>query len=641
MGPHRPTPRSATATGRVGVRTELLRQMLRIRRFGERQAERTKKPLPAGSRDVGDEAVAVGAASVLREGDAFVSCYHHAGHALARGLPMGKVVATVRRWARGDRGLLEDTDHRFHSDDSAGGGMAVAVGLALADAAEGKDAVTVCLFTAAATSEAQFHETMNLAAMWGTPVVFCCETNLDDTRLAVPYAHVTPDLVARARSYGLVAWPPVDGMDVLAVRAATTRAVEVARSGGGPCFLEFRTYRPSWVDPAGWARPRRWEELDPIGMLVARMRSEDGLLDSDLDMVERDVIQEMNRWDTPNADRCPSSGPDTWSGGEARRIEATTAAPMTTVTYREAVRLGLREALARDERVVLMGAPRDTGAGLLAHFGPRRVLATPPTEAAFAVAAVGAAMAGLHPIVEVHTAHGHALVQVLDELAAVLPAAGGRSLPLVVRVVVDGSVRQGSPRAPASVGIPGLRVVAPATPGDARGMLVAAAAGGHPVLIVEDTTLRDVRGSLDGEAGQVALDRAAVRRPGADVTVLAYGAMLHPGLASAEKLAGRGVDAEVVDPRTLVPLDEMTILSSVRRTGRVVVAGSDDRWSAQTSAWLGEQAFEHLRGPVERARPSERAKPPERSKVAERWLDAGPATPAVVAAALRAMNSRR
>jgi pyruvate dehydrogenase E1 component beta subunit len=267
-----------------------------------------------------------------------------------------------------------------------------------------------------------------------------------------------------------------------------------------------------------------------------------------------------------------------------------------TTTYREAVRAGLSEALARDPRVFLMGEDigRYGGAfavthGLLEEFGPERVRDAPLSESAFVGAGIGAALAGMRPIVEVMTVNFSllALDQVVNNAAALRYMSGGQlSVPLVVRMAT-GAGRQLAAQHAHSLEVwyahvPGIKAVAPATVADARGLLLAALEDPDPVFVFEHATLYPLEGEL--EENGLPLGRAAVRRPGADVTLVTYGGSLGKTLEAAEHLAERGVETEVVDLRSLRPLDVDTILESVAKTHRLVVV--DEGW--RTGSLAGE-----------------------------------------------------
>ncbi|MGY1900462.1 alpha-ketoacid dehydrogenase subunit beta [Nocardia gipuzkoensis] len=287
------------------------------------------------------------------------------------------------------------------------------------------------------------------------------------------------------------------------------------------------------------------------------------------------------------------------------------------ITYREAVREALREALDRDDRTFLMG--EDVGAyggcfgvsrGLLEEYGPNRIRDTPLSESAFVGAGIGAALGGMRPIVEIMTGNFSllALDQILNNAATLRHMSGGQlGVPLVIRMAT-GAGRQLAAQHSHSLEafyahIPGLRVVSPATVPDARGMLWTALQDPDPVMIFEPIALYNSEGELPPDAEPVDIDRAALRRAGTDVTVVAFGGTLSIAESAAELLAGEGVSAEVIDLRSLRPLDETTVLESVARTHRLVIV--DECWrsvgiSAEIAARAAEYAYFDLDAPIAR-----------------------------------------
>lgn len=286
-------------------------------------------------------------------------------------------------------------------------------------------------------------------------------------------------------------------------------------------------------------------------------------------------------------------------------------------TYREALREAIRDAMRRDERVFLMG--EDVGSyggcyavslGLLEEFGPERIRDTPLSESAFVGAGIGAALNGMRPIVEIMTVNFSllALDQILNNAATLLHMSGGQfPVPLVIRMTTGAGRQLAAQHSHSLEGwyahIPGLRVLAPATIEDARGMLWPALCDPDPVLIFEHNGLYNLSGDLADDAGPVDITRAAIRRQGKDVTLITYGGSLAKTLAAADDLAADGIDAEVIDLRTLRPLDSDTFLESVRHTHRAVVV--DEGWrtgslSAEIAARIAEEAFYELDAPVRR-----------------------------------------
>jgi pyruvate dehydrogenase E1 component beta subunit len=287
------------------------------------------------------------------------------------------------------------------------------------------------------------------------------------------------------------------------------------------------------------------------------------------------------------------------------------------ISYREAMRAAIREAMQRDDRVFLMG--EDVGRyggcfavsmGLLEEFGPERIRDTPLSESAFVGAGIGAAMAGMRPIVEIMTVNFSllALDQILNNAATLLHMSGGQcNVPLVIRMTTGAGRQVAAQHSHSLEGwyahIPGIKVLAPATLEDARGMLWPALQDPDPVLIFEHGSLYNLQGVLAADPGPADIRSARIRRAGRDVSLITYGGTLLKTLSAAGQLSADGIDAEVIDLRSLRPLDDATIMASVTRTHRAVII--DEGWrsgslSAEISARITEQAFYELDAPVAR-----------------------------------------
>ena len=288
-----------------------------------------------------------------------------------------------------------------------------------------------------------------------------------------------------------------------------------------------------------------------------------------------------------------------------------------TITYREALRLAMSEAMRADDRVFLMG--EDVGRyggsfavsrGMLDEFGPERIRDTPLSESAFVGAGIGAALGGMRPIVEIMTVNFSllALDQIVNNAATLLHMSGGQfSVPLVIRMTTGAGRQLAAQHSHSLEGwyahVPGLRVVTPATIPDAYGMVLAALRSPDPVLIFEHGGLYNTNGVLPADAGSVALDGATIRRSGSDLSIFCYGGMVSRALAAAEQLVGEGISAEVVDLRSLRPLDDRSIVDSVTRTHRALIV--DEGWrsggvNAEVAMRIVEGAFFELDAPIAR-----------------------------------------
>ncbi len=285
----------------------LLRDMLRIRRLEEKCAEMYQAAKIRGFVHlyIGEEAVAVGTMRALQPDDRIVATYREHGHALARGVSANAIMAEMfgkmEGCSRGRGGSMHlfDAATRFYGGNAiVGGGLPLAVGLALADKLAGRQQVTACYFGEGAVAEGEFHESLNLAALWKLPVLFCCENNLYAMGTALARSESETDICLKAAAFEIPAWP-VDGMDVLAVEDATKRAATAVRAGGGPHFLEYRTYRfraHSMYDPELYRDKQEvedWKKRDPISNLIERLKEQKLWQEDAWQRIEADVAAEM------------------------------------------------------------------------------------------------------------------------------------------------------------------------------------------------------------------------------------------------------------------------------------------------------------------------------------------------------------
>ncbi|MFI4974936.1 MAG: pyruvate dehydrogenase (acetyl-transferring) E1 component subunit alpha [Caulobacterales bacterium] len=617
---------------------DLLTHMIRIREFEAKCAELYTQEKIRGFMHLydGEEAVSVGVIPVLEARDRIVATYREHGHALVRGSPMTAVMAEMygkQSGCSGGRGgsmHLFDRDRNFYGGNAiVGGGLPLSVGLALADHMRGDDIVTACFFGEGAVAEGEFHESLNLAALWALPVLFVCENNRYAMGTALEISEAETDIHKKAQSYR-IASEIVDGMNVVEVEAAARRAIAQVRETGKPYFLECRTYRfraHSMFDAQLYrdkAEVESWRSKDPIGRFQTWALESGMIHPQDVGLIQAAVAEEIEAavafaeagaWE-PIEDLTRFAYAPERPAPPPTRPAAATAETVET-TYREAVHEAIREALQRDERAFLMG--EDVGRyggcyavskGLLAEFGPDRIRDTPLSESGFTGAGIGAAMAGLRPIVEVMTVNFSllALDQILNNAATIRHMSGNQfGCPVVIRMATGAGRQLAAQHSHSLEGwyahIPGIRVLAPATLEDARGMLWTALQEPDPVLIFENVMLYNRTGRIAAAAGPVDIDRAAIRREGRDISLITYGGSLWKTLQAAEALAKEGIDAEVVDLRSLRPLDDETIMASVRKTRRAVIV--DEGWktgslAAEIGMRIVEQAFFDLDAPIAR-----------------------------------------
>lgn len=614
----------------------LLSNMVRIRRMEERCAELYTQEKIRGFLHlyIGEEAVGTGVMANLGAEDAAVGTYREHGHALLQGVPMNAIMAEMYgkysgcSLGRGGSMHLFDAEHRFYGGNAiVGGGLPLAVGLALADKLQGRNRVTVCFFGEGASAEGVFHESLNLASLWQLPVLFVCENNLYAMGTALSLSQAQTDIYRKAESHNVAA-SSVDGMNVVDVDAAAKIAVEHIKQGNGPYFLECHTYRfraHSMFDPQLYrdkAEVETWKNKDPINQLRDWMMHSALLNEEQWSQLENKVVEEVEAA-VAFAEAAPWEPVEKLTEHLLKPLPEPLVPPPNKLThdqeltYRDACRLAIQEAMQADEQVFLMG--EDVGhyggcyavtKGLLAEFGEERIRDTPLSEDTFTGAGIGAALGGMKPIVEIMSVNFSLLAmdQIVNTAAALLHMSGGQfHVPLVIRMAT-GAGRQLAAQHSHSLEhwyahVPGLRVLTPATHQDARYMLWAALQDPNPVLIFEHVQLYNRKDQLEDVPEGVDLDKAAIRRPGKDISLITYGANLYKALEAADALKQEGIDAEVIDLRVLRPLDEATLLESIARTHRALII--DEAWktggmSAEISALFAEKAFWELDAPIAR-----------------------------------------
>ncbi|MFC4499546.1 MULTISPECIES: alpha-ketoacid dehydrogenase subunit alpha/beta [Streptomyces] len=612
---------------------EMYRRMRRIRRFEERASELYKATEIPGflHLSIGQEASAVGACWPLGERDGITSTHRGHGHVLAKGLDsasmmaelMGKEAGTCH--GRGGSMHIADPGLGIYGANGiVGAGLPIATGVATAAKLRAAGDVVVAFFGDGAVAQGMFHEAVNLAAVWDLPVVFLCENNHYSEFSPASEQHRAP-LSARAAGYG-IGYAHVDGNDVLAVAGLMTDVVDRLREGGGPILVEAETYRWHGHYEGDPERYRAAEEVaaakerDPL--LVARRHlAEAGVPIALADAVDEEIEKEIEaavQW----ARGLPEPAPETlYDFVSAPRTAVPEPAPPTGEVFRtmDAVRLALEHEMTADPSVFVAGI--DVGAGGnvfgltrgLADAFPGRVRDTPISESAILGTAVGAAMAGMKPVVEIMYMDfiGVCLDMLLNQAAKLRFMTGGRaSLPLVVRTQFGAGRSSGSQHSQSLEAllahIPGLTVVMPSNPADTYGLLRAAIQDPNPVVFVENRLQYGFKGPRPPEDHLLPLGRAKVVREGTDVTLVSWSRMVQDCLAAAEVLAAEGVSVEVVDLRTIAPLDRETVLASLAKTNRLVIAHEavrDFGVGAELSALAVDEGFWHLDAPVTRVAP--------------------------------------
>lgn len=636
---------------------ELLRQMWEIRVFEDTVYDLLGQNKIKGASHLyaGEEAVAVGAISVLRDDDLITSTHRGHGHCHARGASLAKTEeerqthynkmmaelcgrATGYCLGRGGSMHIADVEKgNLGATGIVGGNIPVATGAGLAQKMLGTGRVVLCFFGDGASNTGNFHESLNLAALWKLPVVYIVENNLYGMSVPIHKAAAKLDIADRACAYGIPG-EVVDGMDVLAVRDAVGRAVERARRGEGPSLIECQTYRyygHSRSDPRVYRTKEEealWRQRDPIGIFSARLLQEGIATQEELDAIEAKA-REAVRIATDFAFSSPFPpveelelyvyAPFKWTAEDIARERELRArcrngGPGTRkIRYWQAIQEALREEMLRDPTVFLMGEDIGVYGGaygatrdLWKEFGEERVRDTPISEATIGGAAVGAAMCGMRPVAEIMYVDFTPLAmdQIANQGAKNRYMFGGKTIvPMVIRTE-GGAGRSIAAHHSQSlealwVHFPGIYVVMPSTPYDAKGLLKAAIRDDNPVMFIEHKMLYSIEGFVPDEDYIIPFGIADVKREGSDVTVVTYSRMVHRALEAAEKLAEEGISVEVIDLRTLKPLDMETVAASVKKTGRVVgvtEAYKTNSFISELITRIQEELFDWLDAPIVR-----------------------------------------
>lgn len=583
---------------------------------------------------VGQEAVSVGVTSVLRDGDPLLPMHRNLGVFTTRGVPLGPL---FRQLLGREGGFTRGRDRSFHFADPSrqiygmishlGATLSLGDGLALAAHLDGRDDVAVCFVGDGATSEGDFHEALNLAAVWRLPVVFIIENNQYGLSTPVAEQYACAALADRGVGYGMPGCQ-VDGNDVLAVREVVAEAVGRARAGDGPSLVECLTFRMRGHEEASGtayvpaALLEAWAKRDPIDRYAQGLMAAGELDAAELDGIKRRLFDTVRAAadqalaaPLPTSDRATELAAVVAASPPAIPPERPPASPSRTVRYVDAIADALALQLARDPRTVLMGqdiaeygGAFKVTAGLAERFGKARVRNTPIIESGALGAAMGLALAGYRPMVEIQFADfiSCGFNQIVNHLAKTRYRWGGE-VPVVIRAPQGGGLGAGPFHSQSIEAffthVPGLKVVAPATPEDAKGLLLAAFLERDPVLFLEHKKLyRTLEGPVPEGYYTTQIGAAKVVRDGADATVLTYGVGVHWALEAAEILAPTA-SIEVVDLRTLQPWDQEICIESARRTGRVLVlheATQTGGFGAEIAATIARRAFEWLDAPVER-----------------------------------------
>jgi 2-oxoisovalerate dehydrogenase E1 component len=621
---------------------DLFRVMVLIRKCEEQLARAHQKGLIHGACHtyVGQEAIAAGVTAHLGPSDVVFSTHRGHGHALAKGVTPRQLFAELfgrkTGCSRGRGGSM----HLFAPEVGLMGTSGIVAPCILQAAGAGysfklmkADQVAVAFFGDGAVNNGAFHEGLNMAGIWKLPVVFVCENNHFATEVPFAYAAASASVAARGAVYGMPGLE-VDGNDVIAVAEAAAEAVGRARERDGPTLLECRTYRtrPHAEGMGDYSYRSReeveaWKERCPIlsfrGVLLDQGIAEPTELDAIAEEIDAAVLDaqqfaESSPWPDPaTATNFVFAESTRGDPASVRESGSSAAKPPREATFMQATLEALGEEMTRDPTIFVLGEGCGkrggnfrTTAGLYDLYGPVRLCDTPICERGFVGLACGAAMTGTRPVVDFMFADFllDAVGEIINQIAKIQYMSSGR---LKMPVVLRGCIGIGHSAATHHSGsyhsmfaqVPGLRVVVPSSPRDAKGLFKRALRGSDPVLFLEHRELLAQRGPVPEEDEVIEFGQAAIVREGTDVTVVALALMVHHARKACEEIAREGISVELIDPRTISPLDVGTIARSVAKTGRILIV---DEWygpcgiGAEIAAQVADCEFDDLDAPIRR-----------------------------------------
>jgi len=617
---------------------QLYRTMLTIRMVEERLAKSHQRGLIPGACHtyVGEEAIATGVCAHLHEADAVFSTHRGHGHALAKGMEPRQLMAELygretgcSRGRGGSMHLFAPEIGMMGTSGIVGPCILQATGAGYSSLIMKTGNVGVAFFGDGAANNGAFHEGLNMATIWKLPVLFVCENNQFATE--VPFSSVAgnPSVAARGAAYG-IASIEVDGNDVLAVEAVAREAVKRARNGEGPTLIECKTYRTrAHAEGMGDFTYRtredveQWKAQCPIARLKKHLLDHCLATDAELNAIEQEVAaltetahEFAERSAYPTAESATTHVYAASRSGPPRDAPAANA-NTRELTFMKATLEALTEEMAHNPKIFVMGEGIGvrggnfaTTSGLFAIHGPERLRDTPICERGFVGLAGGAAMTGTRPVIDFMFADFvlDSVGEIVNQIAKMQYMSSGR---LKMPVLMRGCIGIGHAAATHHSGsyysmyahFPGLRVVVPSSPRDAKGLLKTALTCDDPVLFLEHRELMSVKGPVPEEEYFIDFGKAAIVREGSDITVVALALMVHKTLAASETLAKEGISVELIDPRTVAPLDVETIIQSVAKTGRLIIVDEDFAHcgiSAEIAAQLADRGFDDLDAPIRR-----------------------------------------
>ena len=616
----------------------LYRTLLLIRLVEERLAKSHQRGLIHGACHtyVGQEAIATGVCAHLRDDDAIFSTHRGHGHALAKGLDAVQLIAELygreigcSRGRGGSMHLFAPEIGLLGTSGIVGPCILQATGAGYGFKLMKTDRVAVAFFGDGAVNNGAFHEGLNMASIWKLPVLFVCENNQFATE--VPFASVAGNssVAARGIAYGLPS-VEVDGNTVLAVASLAGEASQRARNGEGPTLIECKTYRTRpHAEGMGDFTYRSREEVElwknqcPIARLKQHLLDQNLASLAEIEAIGLELAQQTDAAHQL-AEQSAYPAPETATdhvfaavSGLGSRDSPEDPDSTRELTFMKATLEALTEEMAKNPKIFVLGEGIGvrggnfaTTSGLYGIYGPERLRDTPICERGFVGLAGGAAMAGTRPVVDFMFADFvlDAAGEIINQIAKMQYMSSGR---LKMPVLLRGCIGVGHAAATHHSGsyyamyanFPGLRVVVPSSPRDAKGLLKTALTCDDPVLFLEHRELMTLKGPVPEEEYFIDFGQAAVVRSGTDITVVALALMVHKTLAACATLDAEGLSVELIDPRTVAPLDAETILKSVAKTGRLLIV--DESFGpcgigAEIAAQLADRGFDFLDAPIRR-----------------------------------------
>ncbi len=614
----------------------LYRTMLLIRLTEEELARCHQRGLIHGACHtyVGQEAIATGVCAHLKNNDPIFSTHRGHGHALAKGMPPRELMAELFGRATGCSRGRGGSMHLFSPEIGMMGTSGI-VGPCILQACGGgyssklmrTGQVAVAFFGDGAVNNGAFHEGLNMASIWKLPVLFICENNQFATEVPFEYSSGIADVGRRASNYGLPGFE-VDGNDVAAVSEAAGEAVARARAGKGATLIECKTYRTrAHAEGMGDFTYRTREEVDqwkrrcPISLFRERLLNEHKIVEDAIKAIETDVaatVAEARQF-AENSPPPEAATAATHVYAPIRPVASSSqpTADARLITFTQATQEALAEEMASNASIFVMGegigvrgGNFKTTAGLYELYGTERLCDTPICERGFVGLACGAAMTGTRPVIDFMFADFvlDGFGEIVNQIAKMQYMSSGR---LKMPVLLRGCIGIGHSAATHHSGsyysiyaqVPGLRVVVPSNAYDAKGLLIHALRCDDPVMFLEHREILTNKCDVPLGEYEIEFGKAAIVRAGRDVTVVALARMVHLTMSVCERLESEGISVELIDPRTVSPLDVDTILQSVAKTGRLLIVDEPPAacgFASEIAAQVVEAGFDDLDAPIRR-----------------------------------------